>query len=179
MPGEGWPAGNHGMSSLPNRVREHLKELARRRERSPIAIWPRSLKSNRQTQSIRWETRLNCSCERITQPKRHSWPLWWSAKYETGCLPRYFSMSPGCLTDLRDRIRTPRPIIPASSRALGIIGAAYITDNRERTPMGLAARSSPGHSDPTGGTPHSDEEHHCLSGRVGRERSQSHHCRGT
>ena len=32
MPGEGWPAGNHGMSSLPNRVREHLKELARRRE---------------------------------------------------------------------------------------------------------------------------------------------------
>ena len=35
--------------------------------------------------------------------------------------------------------------------------------------MGLAARSSPGHSDPTGGTPHSDEEHHCLSGRVGRE----------
>jgi len=32
MPGEGWPAGKHGMSSLPNRVREHLKELARRRE---------------------------------------------------------------------------------------------------------------------------------------------------
>ena len=32
MPGEGWPAGKHGMSSLPKRVREHLKELARRRE---------------------------------------------------------------------------------------------------------------------------------------------------
>ena len=32
MPGEGWPAGNCGMSSLPKRVREHLKELARRRE---------------------------------------------------------------------------------------------------------------------------------------------------
>mgnify|MGYP000318362076 FL=1 len=32
MPGEGWPAGKHGMSSLPNRVREHLKGLARRRE---------------------------------------------------------------------------------------------------------------------------------------------------
>ena len=32
MPGEGWPAGNYSMSSLPKRVREHLKELARRRE---------------------------------------------------------------------------------------------------------------------------------------------------
>ena len=32
MPGEDWPAGNYSMSSLPKRVREHLKELARRRE---------------------------------------------------------------------------------------------------------------------------------------------------
>ena len=32
MTGEGWPAAKHGMSSLPKRVREHLKELARRRE---------------------------------------------------------------------------------------------------------------------------------------------------
>ena len=32
MVGKGWPAGMHDMSSLPNRVREQLKELARRRE---------------------------------------------------------------------------------------------------------------------------------------------------
>ena len=32
MPGEGWPAGKHGMSSLQKRLREHLGELARRRE---------------------------------------------------------------------------------------------------------------------------------------------------
>ena len=32
MASEGWPAGKHGMSSLPKRVQEHLKELARRRE---------------------------------------------------------------------------------------------------------------------------------------------------
>ncbi len=32
MPGEAWPVGKRGMSSLPKRVREHLKEFARRRE---------------------------------------------------------------------------------------------------------------------------------------------------
>ena len=32
VPGEAWPAAKHGMPSLPKRVREHLKELARRRQ---------------------------------------------------------------------------------------------------------------------------------------------------